>query len=386
MIRGRGRRAGLLTGLLAALCLATLIGVGRRPHLEVRETIYVFGTLVELVVRDAEEETAREALADVAGLLQDLHSEWHAWRPGALTTLNQAIARGEGADVPHRLAEQLVRARNLACASGSRFEPAIGRAIGLWGFHQDVSPTGAPPSAAEIAAVREAHPRLSDLIIDGTHVSSTNPAVEIDLGGFAKGAALALAAEHLKARGIENAVLNAGGDVTVMGDHGARPWRVAIRDPFVWGAIASVELKGGESLYTSGNYERYFEFDGTRFAHIIDPETAMPVQTVVSVTVLHKDAALADAAATALSVAGREDWPQVAADMGVDAVLLIDDTGAMFASPAMAARLAPVGETVPHPLPIDHLPAARAPTCAPSGMALAVRQGRTGGSMGPFHN
>ncbi|WP_066099552.1 FAD:protein FMN transferase [Salipiger sp. CCB-MM3] len=356
-----------------AVLLVAALGFGLRTGRggEYRETVYVFGTLVEIVIQGERPARARAAAGDVAQLLQGLHGAWHAWQSGALSDLNAALASGEPASVPPNLASALSRARDLSCASGGRFEPAIGALIGLWGFHQDTPPEGAPPDPARIAALRAAQPKMTDLILDGTRVRSTNRAVQLDLGGFAKGAALEQAVAVLHARGIENAVLNAGGDVTVSGGNGARPWRVAIRDPFVWGAVASVALKPGESLYTSGNYERYFEYSGTRFAHIIDPKTGWPVQQIVSVTVLDSDPSRADAAATALSVAGAQDWPQVASDMGVDAVLLIDEAGRMFASPRMRARLSPVGDGFPAEITEVPLPPAIARHCAPAGMSFA---------------
>ena len=352
--------------ILGAVLLATgVVAAMRTPgdRDDLRETVYVFGTLVEIVIRDAPGDEARAAMTRLARLARELHRDWHAWQPGMLTSVNEAIAEGRTGTADARLATLLRKGRQLACESGGLFDPAIGDLIGLWGFHADTPPEGAPPSAAEIAALVEARPRMTELRIDGTRISSTNPALQLDLGGFAKGAALDLMAETLKGAGIANAVLNAGGDVNVMGTHGDRPWRVAIRDPFVWGAVAAVSLRPGEVLYTSGNYERYFEHDGQRFAHIIDPRTGYPVREIVSVSVLGTDGTRSDAAATALSVAGRAAWPQVAAAMGTDAVLMIADDGAMFATPAMRQRLEPVSTDFPAPITTVPLPDVAPPAC-----------------------
>lgn len=333
------RRAALLIApaLLAALALWSALRPA--PERFYRETLYVFGTLVEIEIRGAAPDDARAAAAEVAGAFDRMHREWHAWRPGgALGRLNAAIARGAAETVDPELAALLAKGQALSAASGGLFEPAIGGLIAAWGFHDDKPPVGAPPASAEIARWVSARPRMADLDIDGATIRSRNPAVRLDLGGFAKGAALDTAAALLRARGIENAVLNAGGDLTVLGTHGERPWRAAVRDPFVWGAVAGVALRPGESLYTSGNYERYFEQDGERFAHILDPRTGRPAPDIVSATVLHRDGTLADAAATALSVAGPEAWRDVAAAMGVEAALLIDATGAIHMTEAMAAR------------------------------------------------
>lgn len=361
MTRSLSWRALLAGSALAAACFGVL-RAAETPQPE-RTTLYVFGTLVEITIEGASKSASQAAMSEIGQLLQRVHREWHAWDRGALVGLNTAIAEGQAAEIPSDLSEVLQEGQHLACLSGGLFEPAIGGLIGLWGFHADTPPTGAAPDPAQIAQIVGKHPSIADLRFDDPKAWSQNTAVQLDLGGYAKGAALDLAAEMLKARGIENAVLNAGGDVNVIGTHSDRPWRVAIRDPFVWGAVASIQLGAGEVLYTSGNYERYFEQDGQRFAHIIDPRSGWPVQEIVSVSVLGQDGAFADAAATALSVAGPDLWPQVAADMGVEAVLMITDDGRMLASPAMASRLEPVGDEFPTPLDIVPLLERRALDC-----------------------
>ena len=180
---------------------------------------------------------------------------------------------------------------------------------------------------------------MADLVIDGNEVSSTNPAVELDFGGFAKGLALDWAAEKLKERGIPDAVLNAGGDVNVIGHHGKRRWHVAIRDPNGWGVLGAVKLEPDEVLYTSGNYYRYREHDGVRYSHIIDPRTGRPVDHIVSASVIADNGALADAAATALSIAGPDGWQQTARRMGLTLVLLVDADGTILTTPQMKERV-----------------------------------------------
>ncbi|MEM6677810.1 MAG: FAD:protein FMN transferase [Pseudomonadota bacterium] len=347
----------LVFALVASLGILAVAGVRlAETGTEVRETRFVFGTLVEIVIRGESAAAAREAAAEAGALLQTLHHDWHAWRPGHLGDLNAAIAAGRPAEIDARFAEVLREGRRLACASGGLFEPAIGGLVALWGFHDDTPPEGAPPSSAAIDALVAAEPRMAALSIEGTTARAENTALQLDLGGFAKGAALDLAGRALQARGIEDAVLNAGGDVNVLGSHSARPWRIAIRDPFVWGAVAAVSLRPGEVLYTSGNYERYFEHGGTRFAHIIDPRTGYPVREIVSVSVLGTSGLRADAAATALSVAGREHFAATAAAMGVSAVLMIAEDGEIIATPAMMARLEPVGEALPAEITVTPLP------------------------------
>ena len=135
-------------------------------------------------------------------------------------------------------------------------------------------------------------------------------------------------------------MINAGGDLVTLGHApDEHPWRVAIRHPQRNGQIAWLEVYGSEAVFTSGNYERYREHNGIRYPHIIDPRTGGAVQEIASATVVHRDAALADAAATALVVAGSKHWRDVAERLGVDQAMVVDAQGRIDQTSAMAERL-----------------------------------------------
>jgi thiamine biosynthesis lipoprotein len=143
----------------------------------------------------------------------------------------------------------------------------------------------------------------------------------------------------LQEAGIQHAVVNAGGDLRAIGQHGSRPWRVGIRHPRQEGILASVETSPDESIFTSGDYERYFDWQGKRYGHIIDPRTGYPAEGLSSVTVFADQADLADAAATALFVAGPKDWLPVARAMGVKGVMLVDEQGTVQITPGIRNRI-----------------------------------------------
>jgi thiamine biosynthesis lipoprotein len=103
--------------------------------------------------------------------------------------------------------------------------------------------------------------------------------------------------------------------------------------------FAIIEVSGDESVFTSGDYERNFIYQGQTYHHIIDPRTGYPASGSRSVTVVHSDAVTADAAATALFVAGPEGWVGVARDMGLRYVMLVDEAGTVHLTPAMAKRV-----------------------------------------------
>ena len=322
--------------LLAALSLIS--GCQSPPSLQ-QERLYIFGTLVDISIWGETPERARTAFSTLAEQFRREHDEWHAWRPGALTDLNGAIARGEPHAVPATLMPLLEQSRHLHQLSGGLFNPAIGGLIALWGFHSDEPPNGPPPPSEAIDEWLRQAPSMDDLTFDGLTVTSDNRAVQLDLGGFAKGYAVDRGIEALRAMGIENAIINAGGDLRAIGRRGDRPWRVGVRHPQGEGVLAGIEVSGDESVFTSGNYERYNEHEGVRYPHILDPRSGRPVQGITSVTVIHDNGAEADAAATALVVAGAEQWWRVARSMGIRYAMVAEENGTVHLNPAMLERV-----------------------------------------------
>ncbi|MCP4936720.1 MAG: FAD:protein FMN transferase [bacterium] len=324
--------------LVALLLLATLVSSCARPA-EHKYTLYVFGTLVELTLYGVSKEMSDKSVALISHGFQQRHKDWHAWKAGKLGTLNTAIANGVPHKIDNDMAALLDQARDFERMSHGLFNPAISKLIALWGFHSSDKPEGPPPDKQLIRELIKARPSMQDLTIKSGVVSSRNKAVQLDFGGFAKGVALDWAAQLLQRHGIKNAVLNAGGDLNIIGRYGSRLWRAGIRHPRHWGVIATVDLQPGEALYTSGNYFRFKEHEGKRYSHILDPRTGWPVDHIISATVIHKNSALADAGATALSVAGPTAWVETARNMGLAQILLVDKNGGLYMTPKMQRRL-----------------------------------------------
>jgi thiamine biosynthesis lipoprotein len=322
--------------LASSACAAALAG-------EYRASSYVFGTIVQLTVLDADAAHARAAAARVLNEFDRMHRDLHAWKSGELVALNRAIARGEAkVRTTAEIAALVRQAQGLAVESGDLFNPAIGKLVGLWSFHRD-KPGGPVPDALDIARLVAAHPRMSDLRVEGNEVTSANRAVQLDFGGYAKGYALDRAAELLRGNGIANALVNVGGNAMALGRHGARSWRVALDAPRGAGLLATLELNDGEAVGTSGDYRRYYEIDGKRYSHIIDPRSGYPVGGVESVTVLVSAGAgagaLSDAASKPIFIEGVKGWKQAAARMGISRAMLVDSDGIAHITPELRARL-----------------------------------------------
>jgi len=339
MIR-RPRAAGAALLLLAALLLAAC---APRPEPVHHDRFLVLGTLVDLTLWDADEDTAQRAAAEVLRVLRGVHERWHAWEDSPLTRLNQALAAGRPFPLEPGMAEVLREARRLSALSGGLFDPGIGALVRLWGFQSDDPPHGPPPPEARIQALLARGPSIAHLRLEagpeGVRARSETPTLQLDLGAFLKGWAVDQAVERLHAMGLEDLILNAGGDLRASGDKGGRPWRIGIRDPRGPGVLASLEIRGDEAVFTSGDYERYYDWEGVRYHHLIDPRTGRPARGTLSVTVVHPRGAVADAAATALFVAGPEGWREVARRMHLTQVMLVAADGTVHLTPAMERRM-----------------------------------------------
>ncbi len=324
-------------GLLC--CLMLLLPSGCRRADPVYNTRFLaFGTLMDLSLVGVEPQKAEE----VAQLLEQdfafMQGAWHAWEPGPLGRVNQLLPTGKFFAAPPSILPLLRKSQQLARQTDDLFNPAIGKLIALWGFHTDAPACRPPPDARAIRNLVRADPKMSDIEVRGIEIRSKNPAVQLDFGAIGKGYGIDLAIDHLRELGIRNAIVNAGGDLRAIGDRSGHPWRIAIRHPN-GGVFAILQIAGDESVFTSGDYERNFIYEGKTYHHIIDPRTGWPAEGTRSVTVVHSDATTADAAATALFIAGSEGWYPIARRLGIRYVLLLDSQGRIHMNPAMAKRV-----------------------------------------------
>lgn len=332
-----------MPSLLQSACLAltfVLAGCGEKPLYT--QQSYVFGTQVEISIAEAPEAQARTAANAVLAEFDRLHRLFHAWKPSPLTALNAAFARGEALQIDAELAAAISDARRYADASGNLFNPAIGGLIRLWGFQGDEFQARLPAST-EIAPWLSAQPRMADIRIDEQgRASSRNPAVQLDFGGYAKGLALDHAVQILRAHQIRHALVNIGGNLIALGQHHGRPWHIGVQAPRGAGAIVELDLHDGEAIGTSGDYQRYFELEGRRYCHIIDPRTGYPATHTQSVTVLAPPGphagVLSDVASKPAFIAATPDWQIQLANLGIKAGLRVDESGKMTMTEAMAAR------------------------------------------------
>lgn len=315
-----------------------------------QQQLFTFGTLVDISIISDNSEQARQAIDSISSKFDHLHTQWHPWKNGALGQTNKNFYSASSSDAftsTPSVIKLIKDSQVLSKKSNSLFNPAIGQLVKLWQFDQleDENYQFKMPAPEKIQSLVEQNPQMQDIVIDNQQIKSNNPATALDFGAFAKGVAIEKMMSLLKEQHINNALINAGGDLKVLGSKNGKSWKIGIKNPAntqnssAKAIIAAIELKDNEALFSSGDYERFFEFEGKRYHHIIDPRSGYPAIGSQSVTVLSEDAALADAASTALFIAGPELWPEIAKKMGVQYVMLMSDDNKIYLTPAMAERI-----------------------------------------------
>ncbi len=310
---------------------------------------YVFGTLVDISIYGESDERARQLADHVLQDFQSLHSRLHAWKPVAknqlseLGELNVAFQKGsQPIVISPDLANILANATALSFKSNGLFNPAIGQLIGSWGFQHDEF-KATKIDALAIQELVKAKPSMSDIVLKDNTAYSTNKAVKLDLGGYAKGYALDVAAAYLRQQQVKNALINIGGNIIALGKHGDEPWRVGIQHPRQPTAIATLNLADGWAIGTSGDYQRYFMLDGKRYCHIIDPRTGYPAEHVQAVTVLvppgENAGVLSDVASKPIFIESAENRSKAAQALGIDHFFVIDEHEKISVSQSMVQKL-----------------------------------------------
>ncbi len=273
------------------------------------------GTTFSVVIVTASEFDQEKLERQIHETLDDVDRHMSTYRSDSeLAKLNHATST-DWIPVTRRLCLALENAHRLSGASNGAFDITVGPLVDLWGFGPDGSRIE-PPSDEAIDEARTRSGR------DKLHLDCQRPAIRkdhaglrIDLSGYAKGLAADEIAALLDANGLENYLVEIGGDLRARGHNSSHAkWRIAIEKPDPADRkVEQVIHVSDLGVATSGDYRNYFEHDGQRYSHTIDPRTGRPVShALASVTVLGDSAAYADAMATALLVLGPDAGPEFA--------------------------------------------------------------------------
>lgn len=272
----------------------------------------VMGTLATLTAVAADENIAAAAvdrgyarLEDVNRLMSDYAAESEIGR------VNQVLA-GQNLTLSTETFQCIRQGLEVGRASGGAFDITCRPFVALW---KKSASLGRLPTEEELARTRQlVGPDRLLLNFSERSVSPTVSGVQVDLGGIAKGYALDLAAAAMRQAGAASVCVDVGGDVLALGAAAdGRPWRIGVKHPFQEGLLA-VLLLSDRAVATSGMQQRFFDIDGKRYSHIIDPRTGWPTEQAPSVTVIASDGITADAWATAFSVLTIEEGRRLIAE------------------------------------------------------------------------
>jgi len=291
----------------------------------IHETRFMMGTLVEFTLYGSNEEHALSAIEEAASEMQRIENLFTIYgeKPNPVKSFNQS-GINKTQPLPEEIATLLSTAMTIEKQSNHAFSPTLGALNRLWGFSKRDAPSS-PPATERIRLLSEAsYACLKQRSKED--FSRNNMLCQLDFGAIAKGYAIEQGMKQLKSNGIKHAIINAGGDIKVIGKHGEQPWKIGIRHPRDSGkVITTIEVAGEISIVTSGDYERYFSHQGQRYHHILDPESGMPASKVQSATVISSNATLADGWSTALFVMGQSGLPLIE-KMGMNGIL-VDNNG-----------------------------------------------------------
>jgi thiamine biosynthesis lipoprotein len=210
-----------------------------------------------------------------------IETKYTRYRDDSLTSTINRCAGGDWVEIDSETAALLDYADTCYRESGGLFDLTSGVLRRAWNFRAAVV-----PDAAIIAALL---PLIGWKLIERypDRIRLPKPGMELDFGGIGKEYCADRVAAALLGAGAQSGLVNLGGDIRVIGPHpGGRPWAVGIRHPRVEGALLTTIMLAQGALATSGDYERYFELDGQRYCHMLNPHTGYPVATMQSVTVV----------------------------------------------------------------------------------------------------
>jgi thiamine biosynthesis lipoprotein len=293
----------------------------------------LMGTRVSVELWADDEMHGRELVADVMEDYRRIDRAMSTYKPDSEISLVNAHAATEAVSISEELFSLLERSVALSAASHGAFDITYESVGYLYDFRAGVRPTDEEISE-RLAAIDYRH-----IVLDRERrtVRFTTPGVRINLGGIAKGYAVQHGADYLRSRGVEHALLNAGGDTRVIGDRRGQPWIVGIRHPRQEDEVITRLPIVDESISTSGDYERFFEEDGRRYHHIINPATGRPTEGVLTVTVIGPDGTLTDGLDTAIFVLGAEEGLKLMESYPDYEAIIVDSAGKISYTPGLIA-------------------------------------------------
>jgi thiamine biosynthesis lipoprotein len=307
--------------------------------------------LVKVAAPTMSRDAQQVAAAAIRDRLAAVNAQMSTWDPDSELSRFNAYAATDPFAVSADTLRVVAASRQVAEDSGGAFDVTIRPLVQAWGFGDGARVPGGP-TPAELRALRERIGWQRVSIGDGA-LQKSRPDVVCDLSAVAKGFAADAVSTDLVALGHLDHLVEIGGELRARGERqDGAAWRVAIEEPdgAQGRSIHRVIPLADRGMATSGDYRNYYEQDGVRISHTIDPRSGQPIRhALASVTVLHDEAMLADAWATALNVLGPEEGYALAVERGMAAYFIVRNPDATFSARGTPAFQASMDSAVPRP-------------------------------------
>lgn len=306
--------------IISFLLILLFTGCAKQPA-EVYDARVMLGTVVEIKVIDADPQKAKQALENSFNEISRIEKLMSHFDPdSALSQLNK---QGYSGDT--ELCALIFKAVEISKITDGGFDVTVGPLMNLWDFKAQFPRV---PSAQQISRTLQNIGYQYINIDSNKNRIMIKKGIDIDLGGIAKGYAADQAIAVLQKEGIRTALVNAGGDIRVIGD---KEWHIGLKNPRGKDILAAITVKD-KAVITSGDYERYFIKEGKRYHHILNPNTGYPADLCQSVTVIAPTATAAVALAKGIFVAGPLKGLKIAASQAQTETIIIDNQGRLYVS------------------------------------------------------
>lgn len=327
-MQNRKRNVAIALPVVILLSVAALVFGGRRS-----EAVYqhdsglIFGTSYNITYR-----SDKSHKADIEEVLKGVDQSLSPFNPTSVIT---AVNKNEDVEVDEQFTEVFSLAKTVYANTGGAFDITVAPLVNAWGFGFK---SGSMPTAADIDSIRR-FVGFGMVSMDGRRVVKQDSRTMLDCSAIAKGYGVDMVARHLSALGIEDYMVEIGGEVSVRGTNDkGKPWRIGVTKPTDDTLAVKQELQTILSLTdmamaTSGNYRNFYYKGGKKYAHTIDPKTGFPVQhNILSATVIAGTCAKADAYATAFMVMGLEKAREVLErEKELKAYIIYNDSNGKYA-------------------------------------------------------
>lgn len=335
-----------LSRLPAALAATLMLGScgGEPDTIELRGQTMGTSYSVRIVAPADAPAVSLELLPQrVAARLEDLENVFSTYRPDSEVSRFNVHPGQEWFGISPEFLDVLEQAVTMSELTGGAFDATIGPLVELWGFGAGDAPGRIPDSEVLDRLLSDAGFEYLRLRESPPAVRRTRPGVQLDLSAIAKGYAVDRIWELLSEAGLAAYLVDVGGEVRTRGRRAdGRNWSIGVENPEGTGVAEAVPLRDA-AIATSGDYRNFFEYEGRRYSHVLDPRTGWPVShELTAVSVISSTTVMADALATALLVLGPETGLELAEHEQIAARLVVRSTDGLtvLRTPAFEAALA----------------------------------------------